>query len=260
MSRAHPQPLLRRALPTTPPFRLDVLPNPFGPSVHVHDALASADDLHLPAGPLETRLHLRLAALHLVGPDWLTIANGIDELLGMILLWRREAGPLAIFPPTAPEPACLAALHGLETFAWRRSAWFTVDVESNQIRDFPRRATAYVQSPNDPTGTLLGNQDLASGGGELRSVARVVVHPQYPQHGFSTIGSGYDLALLQLRTPSGQLPMSLLEVLPAGWTWGAPGPDGSCAPSACGLAAGWGLTAQRPTPKLTIADRSRKAP
>jgi hypothetical protein len=92
---------------------------------------------------------------------------------------------------------------------------------------------------------LLGNQDLAAGGGELRAVARVVVHPQYPRSSFATIGSGYDLALLQLRTPSAQPTMPLLDPLPAGWTWGAPGPDG-CVPTACGLAAGWGLTAQNP--------------
>ena len=184
MSRTHPQPVLRRALPTMPPFRLDVLPNPFGPSVHVHDALAGAEDLHLPAGPLETRLHLRLAALHHVGPDWLTIANGVDELLGMLLLWRREAGPLALFPPTAPEPACLAALHGLETFAWRRSAWFTVDIESNQVRDFPRRATAYVQSPNDPTGTLLGNQDLVR---LTRACESVIVDERHVEYSGRTL-------------------------------------------------------------------------
>jgi hypothetical protein len=104
---------------------------------------------------------------------------------------------------------------------------------------------------------LLGNQDLAAGGGELRSVARVVVHPQYPQHGYSAIGSGYDVALLQLRSPSGQIPMPLLDAIPAGWTWGTPGPDGSCVPSACGLAAGWGLTAQRPTP--TFPDQLQQA-
>jgi hypothetical protein len=92
---------------------------------------------------------------------------------------------------------------------------------------------------------LLGNQDLAAGGGELRAVARVVVHPQYPRSGFASIGSGYDLALLQLGTPSAQPTMPLLDPLPAGWTWGAPGPDG-CVPTACGLAAGWGLTAQNP--------------
>jgi histidinol-phosphate aminotransferase len=179
VSRPRPQPILRRALPTRPPFRLDLLPNPFGPSVHVHDALAGADDLHLPAGPLETRLHLRLAALHHVGPDWLTLANGLDELLGMLLLWRRGHGPLVVFPPTAPEPAALAALHGLETFAWRRSAWFTVDVEANQLREFPRGAAAYVLSPNDPTGTLLGSQDLVR---LTRACAVVVVDERHVEY------------------------------------------------------------------------------
>jgi histidinol-phosphate aminotransferase len=65
-----------------------------------------------------------------------------------------------VFPPTAENAARLAALHGLPVVEWRRSVWFTVDVEANQLREFPPRATAYVLSPNDPTGTLLGNQDL----------------------------------------------------------------------------------------------------
>lgn len=160
MSRARPQPVMRRSLSTSPPFRLDLLANPFGPSVHVHDALAGADELHVPAAALETRLHLRLAALHRVGPDWLTVANGLDELIGMLLLWRRCAGPAVLFPPTTSDVASLAALQGVAAFEWRRSAWFAADVEANQLREFPRGSTAYVLSPNDPTGTLLGSQDL----------------------------------------------------------------------------------------------------
>lgn len=184
MSSARPRSVLRRSLPSSPPFRLDVLANPFGPSVHVHDALAGADDLHLPAGPLETRLHLRLAALHHVGPDWLTLANGLDELMGMLLSLQRGRGPLVVFPPTLPKPAALAALLGIESFAWPRSPWYTVDVEANQVRDFPRGAAAYVLSPNDPTGTLLGNQELVR---LTRACALVVVDERHVEYSGRTL-------------------------------------------------------------------------
>ena len=184
MSTARPRSVLRRSLPTSPPFRLDVLANPFGPSVHVHDALAGADDLHLPAGPLESRLHLRLAALHNVGPDWLTFANGLDELLAMLFSLQRGRGPLAVFPPTVPEPAVLAELLGSEKFEWPRSPWFTVDVEANQVREFPRGSMAYVLSPNDPTGTLLGNQDLVR---LTRACELVVVDERHVEYSGRTL-------------------------------------------------------------------------
>ena len=141
------------------PIRLDLLPNPYGPSVHVHDALAGDGGLHFPAGPRETRLHVRLALVVGVPPDWLLLANGVDELLGMVFLARRDRGPLVLFPPSDPAEARRAHLYGLDVIDLQRDARFGLALDLETLAELPGGAAALVGSPNDPTGTLLGTQD-----------------------------------------------------------------------------------------------------
>ena len=185
MSRLRPQaPTGTRHSPAGGvPLRLDLLANPYGPSVHVQDALAAADDLHLPAGERETRLHLRLARHVGLPPDWLTLANGMDELLGMILLWRRH-DPLVLFPPGDPNDAHRAALHGVATVHLARSSRFALDLDAETVADLPRGATALVTSPNDPTGTLLGSQDAVR---LARGCAVVVVDERHAEYSARTL-------------------------------------------------------------------------
>lgn len=161
MSRARPQSApVRRALSCERPIRMDTISNPYGPSIFVQEALAGTGELHLPGGDRETRLHLRLAHEIAVAPDWLTLANGLDDLLDALLLWRRGTGPLLVFPPTDPSLALRAAAHGFEVVEHRRAGWFGVEVGPGDLADLPPGATAYVQHPNDPSGTLLGSQSL----------------------------------------------------------------------------------------------------
>ena len=181
MSRSRSSNLVTvRRFPTTAaPIRLDLLGNPYGPSIHIHDALSGGDELHLPAEERETRLHLRLAAVVGVPPEWLTLANGIDELLGMVLLWRRDHGPLVLFPPSDPEEARRAALHGMEVCFLPRSERWTLDLHPESAARLPPSATALVGSPSDPTGTLLGSQDLVR---LARGCALVVVDERHTEY------------------------------------------------------------------------------
>lgn len=135
--------------------RLDQLSNPFAPSVYVFDALANAERLvRLDAGD-DTRLRDRMARFLAVRADQLVLANGMDELIDMLLLWRREAGPVAIFPPTDDHHRLLAERHGARIIEPRRTS--ASDLPSVTSADAPR--TAIVQSPNDPTGALLSPGD-----------------------------------------------------------------------------------------------------
>jgi|SRR5579884_495184 len=147
-----------RTRPADSPARLDLLPNPYGPSVYVAEAIAGSDELHLPACERELRWHLRLAREVGVPPDWLLLANGTEELLGVISLWRREH-PLVLFPPSDPVDERRAERHGIEVITVPRSPRFSLDLEPDVAARLPRDATALVTSPNDPTGTLLATQD-----------------------------------------------------------------------------------------------------
>lgn len=160
-------------------LRLDLLVNPYGPSVHVLEALAGCDELHLPAGDRERRLHLRLAQHAGVPPDWLTLANGIDELLGMLLLWRRACGPVALFPPSDPADEGRAARHGVNIIPVPRGPKWEPLVEPTGPSLFPATTTAFVTSPNDPTGTILGVHELVR---LTRRCALVVVDERHGRY------------------------------------------------------------------------------
>lgn len=161
MSRSHSRSFapLRRPPSVNGPLRLDLLGNPYGPSGHVHDVLASSDEIHQPAGEREIRFHLRLASVLGVPPDWLTLANGIDDLLQMIFLWRQDCGPLALFPPTDPHDEQRALLHGFDLLPFRRTDRFALALPPDTATRIPAGTTALVTSPHDPSGTLLGTQD-----------------------------------------------------------------------------------------------------
>jgi histidinol-phosphate aminotransferase len=146
---------LRRTAPLHALLRLDQVANPYGPSIRALEAIASAADLHFPNFEREQALRDRIAAFENVPPSWITLANGLDELVLSLLLARRDRGPLVVFPPTDRSVERLATRAGVEVFSIPRSHRFAVEVDPELNLDIPNRATAYVQSPNDPTGILL---------------------------------------------------------------------------------------------------------
>jgi histidinol-phosphate aminotransferase len=145
----------RNPVPASP-TRLDLLVNPYGPSLRVQEAIASSDDLHLQQPLKAERLRLRIAELHAVPPRWVTLGNGIDELLAALL--RMKPGPVALFPPTDPDQARLAALLGKEIIEIPRSHRFAIEVDPTSL-ELPNETVGLAQSPNDPTGTILSAQE-----------------------------------------------------------------------------------------------------
>jgi histidinol-phosphate aminotransferase len=177
VSRSRPAPVERRAPPTERPIRLDLLVNPYGPSIRVLEAIAAADDLHWPSGEREGRIRERLSAWLGVPTAWLTLASGVDQLLTAILLWRRSAAPVVLFPPSDPSVERHVRLLGVETVTIPRSHRFALDLDPATLPlIIPTGATGLVMSPNDPTGTLLSPQDAVR---LIRHCAVVVVDERH---------------------------------------------------------------------------------
>lgn len=139
--------------------RLDRLGNPFAPSVQVFDALSNADGLIGLDGPDDARLRSRVARYLGVQEERLIFANGMDELIDMILLWRRNAGPVVLFPPTDDDQRRLVTRHAIEIIQHRRLSATDLDLGADPAQTRPAPLTAIVQSPNDPTGSLLAPAD-----------------------------------------------------------------------------------------------------
>lgn len=149
-------------------IRLDLTGNPYGPSFAVLEALAGAEDLHLPAGERVETLRRRLASQLGVPADALMVANGIDRLLLDLFFTLRDRGPLIVFPPTDPIPARLAVAAGLTTLEVYRTPRFETGLDTEVLAGLPLDWNAFIQSPNDPSGTALSADEavrLARGGG-----------------------------------------------------------------------------------------------
>jgi histidinol-phosphate aminotransferase len=158
-SRSSQATSVRRIPSLDGPIRLDLLPNAYGPSIRVQEALASAVDLHLPQPARADRVRERIACLVGVPATWVVLANGVDELVQMVLLWRRGSGTFVTFPPTNDDAARLAALYAYDGAAVPRSGRFMLDLEGDRAHLVPKHSIAYAMSPNDPTGTLLSPVD-----------------------------------------------------------------------------------------------------
>lgn len=151
---------LVRALPADrEPIRLDRLENPYGPSLAVYEALSDAGDWPASEPMSSKRLRRDLARLAGVSPAWILPGNGIDELLDALFLWRRDRGPLVLFPPSNPSDRRRADLHRMPVINLQRTAAFAVELDLDTVSDLPPGCWAIVQSPNDPTGTVLESHD-----------------------------------------------------------------------------------------------------
>ncbi len=173
------RPTLHRARP----YFLDRLANPFGPSLHVAEALAGRDELHLPGDAETAVLRERLAAKAGVAPTWLCLANGIDELLGMIARWRRASGPVVVFPPTDLPMERWLASHGATIDRVARASDMAIPLQPG-VSALPRGATSVVVSPNDPTGTILTVQETVR---LSRESALVVVDERHAAYSGRTL-------------------------------------------------------------------------
>jgi histidinol-phosphate aminotransferase len=141
------------------PIRLDLLENPYGPSIAVYEALSDPSSWTGPEQPSPQRLRRELSRLLGVPPDWILPANGIDELLEALFLSRRDEGALVLFPPSNLDDVRRARVHRVPVINLQRTGNFAVDLDLETASDLPPGCWAIVQSPNDPTGTLLEPQE-----------------------------------------------------------------------------------------------------
>ena len=164
-------------------IRLDLVQNPYGPTDRVLDAITADDPQARSAAELEETLRARLGALAGVPASWIVLANGIDELLAMIARWRTDHGPLLVFPPTDPAQEAWVGQYGAQLERIPRKRGFAMPIEAGDS-GLPRGATAFVMSPNDPSGTILNVQDTVR---LSRQCAVVVIDERHAAYSSRTL-------------------------------------------------------------------------
>jgi histidinol-phosphate aminotransferase len=164
---------------------LDGLTNPYGASLRVLDALAALDEPHAAGDREEDALRRRIAQGHGVGAEAVLLANGLDELLTTLFLWwRPREEPVLLFPPAEPGPARHAALHGVETIDVHRGESFRLELDAALAVELPPESLALVDSPNDPTGSVLAPQEAVR---LARACRVVVVDERHVEYGARTL-------------------------------------------------------------------------
>ncbi|HRA48870.1 MAG TPA: aminotransferase class I/II-fold pyridoxal phosphate-dependent enzyme, partial [Thermomicrobiales bacterium] len=141
------------------PQRMDLLANPYAPSLHVLEALSSDDQYRRSTPVLYGSLIERIADRETISPDWIALGAGVDDLLIAIMRAFGHGENLVLFPPTDDRVAELAERLGQTPVLVPRSSRFALDLDRPGLPAFPPVALSIVQHPNDPTGTPVTVQE-----------------------------------------------------------------------------------------------------
>jgi len=162
-----PPALSGETAPTAPaagPIRLSANENPYGPCAASLKALtASAAEAARYPGAIEHGMREAIAKHHGVSKDCIVLGSGSSEVLRM--------ADSAFVPPgktlVAAEPTFEAVLNYCKA---TRGESIKVPLTADHRHDLPKMAAAcdagtgmvYVCNPNNPTGTIVGSDELAA--------------------------------------------------------------------------------------------------
>ena len=136
--------------------RLSANESPLGPSPKAVEAVRrEAGRLHLYPDGGATELRAVLGARLGVGPDWLMLGNGADEVIEILARAAFETGDEIVIPAPAFEPYGTSA-----TLAGATVVPSPLDGYETNLRDMRKRVTArtkaaFVCTPHNPASTIV---------------------------------------------------------------------------------------------------------
>lgn len=161
-----PMPPLERlaesvGLPVERIIKLDQNENPYGPSIHVQEALAAYDRYHLYPDPEGRGVRERIAAYTGLPADRILLGNGADELIDLIYLLTIDPDDeVIVAPPTSGVYKARAELFGARVVEALRRADFGLDMAALEGAVGPRTKVITLVSPNNPTGNVASHEQL----------------------------------------------------------------------------------------------------
>jgi histidinol-phosphate aminotransferase len=150
----------RVGLPVERIVKLDANENPYRASPKAAEALARAKNFHIYPDPEQRSLRKALAGYVGLGPEWVLAGAGSDELIDLLMrLFVVPGKALLSFPPSFSFYPFLAGVLGADVIEVQRRENHSLDIEAALIA--ARDANLIVvASPNNPTGNLLGDDEL----------------------------------------------------------------------------------------------------
>lgn len=152
---------LEAELGVGPIVRLSANENPLGPSPRVVEAIRrEAPRVHLYPDGGSTSLRAALGRWLGVGPEWLIVGNGADEILGLIARAAFEPGDEVLIPDPAFEPYAIEAMLSGATAVRSPLAGYDTDLEDMLGRMTPRTKAVFVCTPHNPASTMVPRTSL----------------------------------------------------------------------------------------------------
>ncbi len=128
---------------------------------------AAAEGLHRYPDGGATPLREALAARHGVPAEQVVVGNGADELIRLCGAAVLDAGDAAVVPwPSFPSYLSAAGVHGAEAVRVALGGGHALDLDavlsacSQAAPGGGRARVAFLANPNNPTGTLLGRDEV----------------------------------------------------------------------------------------------------
>lgn len=138
--------------------------NPYGPSPHVREAVARTPLDRYPDNE-SSALRSALAEDLGIAPHCILVGNGVSELIWLTsLAFLRPLDRVLVLGPTFAEYARMAALADARLniqLASEESGFAPSTVEIRSALDSRRPRLVFLCNPNNPTGAVVGLQEVA---------------------------------------------------------------------------------------------------
>jgi histidinol-phosphate aminotransferase len=161
----------RLGLPPQRIIKLDGNENPYGPSPRAIAALADYRAYHIYPDPEHTLLREAIQDYIGIDKSHVMFGHGSDELIDLVMrLFLGPGDAIINCPPTFGMYSFDSAICGAEVVRVPRRADFSLDVEGirRQVLDHPTsrpsdhltKKLLFINSPNNPDGSLTSREDL----------------------------------------------------------------------------------------------------
>ena len=144
-------------------IKLDANENPYGPSPHIYEALASERYYHVYPDPGNTMLREALSRYLSIDKSRIMVGHGADELIDLIMRLFIQPGDAVIdCPPTFGMYSFDTGLNGGHLMNIPRRSDFSADIDAikSTVAKAPNVKLLFLTSPNNPDGGILSDDDL----------------------------------------------------------------------------------------------------
>ncbi|GMG81097.1 histidinol-phosphate transaminase [Paralimibaculum aggregatum] len=173
--------------------------NPLGPSPAAREAyLAAADGLGLYPDGGHARLRAAIARAHGIDADRIACGNGSDELIALLARAYAAPGTEVLYSAHGFLMYRLSALSAGATPVAAPERALTTDIDALIARLTPATRLVFLANPNNPTGTMVPEAEIARLAEALPPAALLVLDAAYAEY---VRAPGYDggIALVESR-------------------------------------------------------------